>query len=160
MSRKLFITTCFSLVAIVSVAQNLSQQVVATGGDYHSNGTGSISYTVGEPITETVYSRDARLTQGFQQGFIYFVGIEPTPEPAYAWQVFPNPTISTATIIIEGIDNFDVLIYDTQGKLVQTYSLQSPGTMDLATISAGSYHLQIVDVQGQLLGTSQLIKLN
>lgn len=49
------------------MAQTLAPQVVASGGAYASSSAGSISYTVGEPITPTLSDGGQIITQGFQQ---------------------------------------------------------------------------------------------
>ncbi|MCB2218849.1 MAG: hypothetical protein KQI35_00535 [Bacteroidetes bacterium] len=54
-------------IPILSIAQTVSPQVIATSGDYFE-GTGvSLSWTLGELVTETFAAGDIILTQGFQQ---------------------------------------------------------------------------------------------
>jgi len=52
-------------------AQMLTPKVVASGGDFASNGGYSISSTVGEPVVQTFSSSGFYLTQGFQQPSLF-----------------------------------------------------------------------------------------
>lgn len=56
-------------------AQSLSPQVIASSGGYYSNGSGSLSWTLGETMTETFTSGSPQLTQGFQQPDAVLVNI-------------------------------------------------------------------------------------
>ncbi len=50
-----------------------SQQVIASAGGYYEGQNIQMSWTVGEPITETFAAADLILTQGFQQPFNFFL---------------------------------------------------------------------------------------
>lgn len=53
--------------------QNMAQQVIATaGGEYQGNNL-SLSYTIGEPVTETLSAGNVVLTQGFQQPYNFYL---------------------------------------------------------------------------------------
>ncbi|MCD4697206.1 MAG: hypothetical protein K8S16_13295 [Bacteroidales bacterium] len=82
--KNLFITILlFGLTATLS-AQSISSEVISASGDYFVNTNASLSWTLGEPITETFANGNIVLTQGFQQ--------------------------SVTEIIIEGI-SLDLLVY-------------------------------------------------
>jgi len=51
----------------VSFGQSVSPDVIATSGDYFQNANVSLSWTMGELITETFSNGNIALTQGFQQ---------------------------------------------------------------------------------------------
>jgi len=48
-------------------SQSISQNVIATSGDYFENANASVSLTMGELVTETFSNGSIILTQGFQQ---------------------------------------------------------------------------------------------
>ena len=48
-------------------AQTTSPEIIASSGAYFSNASGSLSWTLGEPVTETFINGSNILTQGFQQ---------------------------------------------------------------------------------------------
>ena len=55
------------LGAIIYYGTSYSQQVIATDGNYVAASQGSLSWTLGEVITETFSNTNGFLTQGFQQ---------------------------------------------------------------------------------------------
>ncbi len=57
--------------AIFLACQIIAQQVVPVAGDYFETETFSLSFSIGEPITETLSTEESNLTQGFQQPWIF-----------------------------------------------------------------------------------------
>lgn len=73
------VLTIVSLLGFVSFlnAQSLSPDVITASGDYYENANVSISWTLGETVTETFTGTNVILTQGFQQPFgIQIMGID------------------------------------------------------------------------------------
>ncbi len=60
------------LLFLIGFLQNWisAQEVFSSGGEFIETPTGSLSWTIGEPISETFSDGMAVLTQGFQQGFL------------------------------------------------------------------------------------------
>ncbi|MBE0637328.1 MAG: T9SS type A sorting domain-containing protein [Bacteroidales bacterium] len=50
-----------------------AQQVIASAGGYFENDNVSLSWTVGEPVTETFIGAEMILTQGFQQPYNFYI---------------------------------------------------------------------------------------
>jgi hypothetical protein len=74
-------------------SQSLSPTVVASGGNYVSGTTGSISYTIGEPVTTTITGSNNTLTQGFQQPNDIINGLLDIEKEANgSFSVYPVPT--------------------------------------------------------------------
>jgi len=76
---------------LVINAQMLAPEVIASGGDYFSNASASISITIGEVVTETAYADNTILTQGFQQGHYFAVSISHNGNKNIKAEVFPQP---------------------------------------------------------------------
>jgi hypothetical protein len=68
-----------------------AQQIVTTGGDYHQNSSGSISYTIGELAIETFSKTNNILTQGFHQTNLIAVAINELKGLDFEISAFPNP---------------------------------------------------------------------
>ena len=66
MKTLLTLIFCWLSVSII-YSQSISQNVVATSGDYFENANASVSLTLGEVVTETFSTGNVILTQGFQQ---------------------------------------------------------------------------------------------
>jgi len=57
----------FLCIGTKAYTQSLTPQVIASAGGYQTSAAGSLSFTIGETITQTVMSPTHMLTQGFQQ---------------------------------------------------------------------------------------------
>lgn len=67
------------LLGAVSIsAQSVTPQVVAAGGTHFDNGTISVSWTLGETMTQTFTAGNNSLTQGFHQPEVVLVSINIT----------------------------------------------------------------------------------
>ena len=72
MIKRNFAFYCFLMLFTIQLklqAQSVSPQVIASAGGYQANGIGSLSFTIGETVTQTFESSNNMLTQGFQQPF-------------------------------------------------------------------------------------------
>ena len=68
-------------------AQSISRQLVATAGGVATGSTGSISFSIGEPVIGTVTGGGFTLTQGFQQpesAQCTITGFDPFPASIYS----------------------------------------------------------------------------
>ena len=142
-----FLPIVFSLIPIFS--QDVNQFVIGSDGDYAENNKFSITYTIGEVVTE--FGRDSSinidLTQGFNQSYISIVSVEDHIVDMEI-NVFPNPVRPNfnGLITIQGIRyNSDVKITDVAGNLV--YKTTSNGgtaswnvrTLDGQKVATGVY---------------------
>ena len=69
--------------------------------------------------------------------------------------VYPNPT--TAFVTVNDIEATDVEIYDINGKMVASQSMQNTNMVSMQNLSAGSYFLRLLQ-DGELVGTAKVIK--
>ena len=147
--RSLFLLS-FSLISFYGAAQSLQPTVIASDGGYSVVTGGSLSWTIGEPISETYSVVGNFLTQGFQQPSVLLVGTtDPTeipnlfvfPNPAYN-QLFIDPTDLTA-------GHYSVKVFDLLGKQLSTYEftrasgLSDPWSLSLLDLSNGMYMIRI-----------------
>lgn len=133
---------------LLSTSSCFSQEVVASDGDYFTGAQGSLSWTIGEAITETFSNGSGILTQGFQQKQDY-LGLN-TPPTSAQIHVFPNPFIDELQLEIEGATQFiQVRLFDLRGRLVfeNSYSPANGASilqLQLSSLLSGSYHLHVV----------------
>ena len=64
------------LGAIALSLNSLGQEVVSTQGDSYTNASGSIDFTIGEVVINTVTDGTNDLTQGFHQTNWNFLGVD------------------------------------------------------------------------------------
>jgi hypothetical protein len=143
----------FSLFAFASVS---AQEVVSTQGDSYSNGSGSISFTIGEVISNT--GTDGTLTQGFHQSNWNFLGLE-NHAPNFEAVIFPNPTSAILNIRTSTFENVTYTLYDGQGKRVMQNMLSSEQTpVQVGQLAPGSYSVTL-NSESQQLKTFKLVKI-
>lgn len=144
----------FSMFATASV---YSQDVVSTQGDSYSNVNGSIDYTIGEVVINTVSNGSNDLTQGFHQTIWQLVSIE-KHVLEYDASLFPNPTEDVLNIRTAEFQDVTFSLYDAQGKLVLQDKLVGDLTsVQVNQIKSGNYSL-VLNNKTQKLKTFQIIK--
>lgn len=65
--RKIIITLLLLVSIASSYSQTISRKLISSAGGYYSDADFSVSYSVGEPLINTLSSGNTILTQGFQQ---------------------------------------------------------------------------------------------
>jgi len=145
---KYFITYCFFIISLIpaSYSQMLSPTVLASAGDYFENSSASMSITIGEPITETFYGNGLILTQGFQQGHYYAVGISPISSDNIQAQVYPQPANKDLYIKMDYTDNrlISLELTDITGKSIINCSFsETVFHLDVSGLASGLYLLNL-----------------
>ncbi len=159
----------FTLIAAFAFSgylfsQSISPDVVASAGDYFTNGTISVSWTLGEVATETIGNGTYTLTQGFQQPNYLVTAVPKYLNPKFEVSLFPNPVIDMAKLTIKGNENFDlqVNLYDAIGRELFTSKVTAgvaEKEIDMSTYRAGIYFVKVSQTNGEGLKTIQLAKV-
>ena len=108
--------------------QYTSPEVIATAGDFFSNATVSISWTLGEITTETFTGSNVALTQGFQQ---------PTGRLKVSGQLTYKNTVSTP------VSNTKVYLRTFAGTIVDSAITASNGNFQFYDTPAGTYKFKV-----------------
>ncbi len=131
-------------------AQSLEPTVIASDGGFSVVTGGSLSWTIGEPISETYNASGNFLTQGFQQPSIMLVSAnDPTVIPDLF--VYPNPASSELFIDPKdlGTGMYSVQLFDLLGNLIssneftRSAGVSSPWSLSLLDLSNGMYMIRI-----------------
>ena len=159
----------FTLIAALAFSgylfsQSISPDVVASAGDYFTNGTISVSWTLGEVATETIGNGTYTLTQGFQQPNYLVDAVPKYLNPKFEVTLFPNPVMDMAKLTIKGNENFDlqVNLYDAIGRELFTSKVTagvSEKDIDMSSYRAGIYFVKISQTNGEGLKTIQVAKV-
>ena len=157
-------------IPLLALPQSQHLNVIASGGGYESNSSAnlSLSYTVGEPVTETFAPSGSSivLTQGFQQSMFEPVGIE-APKLNLNITAYPNPTASRVVIELRSSRErtISLQLFNMQGKKLdaptERQALQSRQrlTVDLSGHAAGAYLLGLLNAKGERLHTIKVQKV-
>jgi hypothetical protein len=126
------------------------QQVVATSGNAVQNSSGSISWTLGEPVVATLTTSNDVLNQGFQQSALS-VMTEIHNNPVIKVSVWPNPTTEWVKISLENPENIRYQLYDLQGKLLASENVIDKITeIDFSSFAAGTYLIKLIQAEKEL----------
>ena len=131
-------------VASFSYTQDLDHFVVGTDGGFAVNNKFSLSYTVGEIVTDlardTVNNID--LTQGFHQSYISIVSVEDHDFDVDI-SIFPNPAVDFLNVKISDINKANNLsMYDVSGKLLSQQQINNNEfKISFSRVSTGNYIL-------------------
>jgi len=120
--KKLYFVFAMALSSLGMNAQMLTPQVIASTGGYSSNGTNSLSYTVGEmTMVQTFSANNNILTQGFQQPNDMTVGlIDITQDDFGSFVIYPNPAVDNAWLgfTMPEAGKITIVMYDAIGQKV------------------------------------------
>lgn len=147
----------YLLVCISAEAQNTSQNVIASDGDYSVSSSGSISWTIGETIGDTYIGTSNIVTKGFHQP--YMVIMTSIPEVCSEGNVlaYPNPVVGNLQLDFSKMTRgyYFIEVYDVAGKLlnnskvfVDSDSFQK--SLDLSQLSKGNYLFKITNESSSL----------
>jgi hypothetical protein len=140
----------FKLYAIVLIllmgfgfarAQVLAPTVIASAGEeYYHAAFGSLTWTLGEPVTETFRNGDL-LTQGFHQPYATLVSVSPVAPTDLQVNIYPNPFDGEFTIAVTPFPSGMLLaVYSLQGqKILETPLAEPVQTILLGKVPSGTY---------------------
>ncbi len=162
--KSLILTISVVFSVIMTNAQSISPEVIASAGEHFLGTDMQISWTMGEVVIETYEAGNSILTQGFHQTHL-IVTPDPVNVPNLAdWNVsvYPNPTSEQLIINLTG-NNQELLaeLYDMNGKLVinePIYKDQQQKELDLSTLAQSYYLLKVHSKDHRILSTFKIQK--
>ena len=132
----------------LSYSQDLDHFVIGTDGGHAKNNQFSLSYTIGEVVTDlgrdTINNAD--LTQGFQQSYISIVSVEDYDFDIDI-SIYPNPAVDQLNVRISDIDKANSYsVYDMNGKLIRQEAIRAKEfKIGFSSLSTGNYMLVFTD---------------
>jgi hypothetical protein len=157
-----FILIQFLLLSLTGYSQELSPQVIASSGDsYEANGI-ILSWTLGEPVTETFSAGNVTLTQGFHQGDITVTSTRTDEFTEMNINVYPNPAGEFVNIDVEGKPNeiLTVELFSLSGEKVlirKDFRTEKYQQLQLKDLPAGTYILKIIN--NEKVKTYKIVKM-
>ena len=141
------------LFAFSFYSQHLDHFVIGTDGGYAGNNQFSLSYTIGEIVTELGNDNvnNIDLTQGFQQAYISIVSTE-NHIADIDISVFPNPAVNYLNVNISDLSKVKTYaMYDMSGKLLlQQEIISNQFEIGFSNFSSGNYLLIFKNDQQKL----------
>ena len=128
----------------LATAQSIDRHVAASSGNEYSTSVGSMAYTIGEPLTNTLVGGTATFTQGFHQGTINITSVR-QQLPKSELLVYPNPTVDVVRIKYNG-SMAQWQLHTMDGKLVTQGQLaQGTNSIDMMPLAQATYLLTVTD---------------
>ena len=151
---------CVMIAFLLSGIAVYAQEVVSTAGSHGETTAGSLSWTVGEPVIETITDGTNTLTQGFQQSKLTVTAINDLQTSGIELSVYPNPTNSFLLIEVKTDKQRDLLLslFDLNGKLIlQKKITGNKQTVNMQNYKPAIYILKITEGNKEIR-TYQIVK--
>jgi hypothetical protein len=141
-----------SVNAVFLHAQSIAPQLISSDGNFSTSAAGSISWSIGEPISDT-YSASQQITKGFQQPkSIYITSLAEDNKPGGAVFAFPSPATNEVQLDFSTMQNgeYTIEIFDVTGKELANYKIDVRSethkeTLDLQNYAEGLYVVKITN---------------
>jgi hypothetical protein len=143
-------------------AQSVSPDVISAGGDFFSNLSGSVSWTLGEPMGETFSSTNNFLTQGFQQPWDF--GTMLTGSDPVNAEVYPNPTSDFVYLQFgdHAGGSYVIEVFNTLGQQLSSQNFtatpSAKATVSLTNFADGIYFISVKKADGTQTSTYRITK--
>lgn len=155
--KKIF-TSFILLTSSICFSQTNTLQVIGTAGNTATNANTQLSWTIGEPITNTATNPNNILTQGFNQSVLLITAIDEKQNSNIT--VSPNPTADFITISIHKneLQNAQYLLLDINGKLILQNKIQDTQTkISFTELPKATYFVEVL-TNNQKTKTFKIIK--
>lgn len=132
-------------------AQSITPDVIGSAGTYATSASGSMSWTIGEVITETSSSGNNFFTQGFHQPDTSFV-ISVSNQSAGIVSIYPNPVVTNLVIDLSGARGiYSIEIFDMLGNILRKENMstenQKQVNIPFREFANGMYLLNIINTE-------------
>lgn len=144
-------------------SQLLLPEVTSAAGNYFANENYSISWTLGECITETVSNNGYLLTQGFQQSNYDIETIVDNSKNLPKIILYPNPATDFIQLEmpVQDMKKYHFKLLDMNGKCLKNEKITtSSSKIDLKDFVASFYVLNVFSSDNQLIKSFKIIKIN
>jgi len=159
MNLKLLFLVSLLISVKMLLSQQINQSVISSDGGYAINNQYSITYTIGELVSDfaTDTSLNVDLTQGFNQSFLNIVSVDNLFFDVDI-NVFPNPTHDFLNVeVLSSHNNLSINLFDISGKLIRENDIsQNKFSISFSDLAAGNYFLVFLNNNEKL----KTIKVN
>ncbi len=150
MKKILIIISLFTLTW-VSAQVEVKKSSLSTGGGSNNIGSTRLVFAIGEIAVRENTQSNIHLSEGFVGPDItQFLGVEDY-KSLEGVQVFPIPVKNILTVNLPNQNrNYTIYLFDLQGKILWSKSVDSNFQLDMSIFPAGVYLLSIIDHKQKL----------
>jgi hypothetical protein len=134
---------------------------ISSGGGTSSNGNISIIYTIGEFAIQESTDGTVHISEGFiSPGLLIATGLEKFHYADFNVQIFPNPAVNYVNVKSKEIRNFNIQVFDMNGKLIMSENSNKSivTKLNISHLKNGEYFLVIKNEKLKQFKTFKLIK--
>lgn len=131
-----------------------AQEIITTSGNYGTTSAAHVTWTIGEPLTETAAGLNNVLTQGFNQGDLIITTIKKPEFQEINIRAFPNPASDHLKIVTEGseFESLRYVVYDMNGKTVLENQLSGSETdIPIGNLSPSTYLIKVFQNRKEII---------
>lgn len=150
-----------ALMFLLGIMNTNAQQATVTAGGTATGTGGTVTYSIGQVADKTQTGTTGTITQGVQQPFeIVTLSGEEFENIKLEALVYPNPTVSTATLRIMNstLENMTYQLFDIQGRLLSNDRINSEETVINMNRYPTATYLLKVNSDSKTLKTFKIIK--
>lgn len=153
---------CLLLLSGFSISVLHAQATIPASGGNTTGGQGSVCYTVGQVLYNTISGTNGTVAQGVEQPYEISVvtAIRNTEEIILEFVVYPNPARGFVKLAVRSKDYNDLRfhLYDLNGTLIQDKKVENEETEILIdSLSPSTYFLKVLSGNKELK-TFKIIK--
>ena len=143
---KKYITFILLLIVGLGNAQTtIKKSSIATGGNTATQGNITLISNIGEVAIKEQSNANISISEGFISPDIFQVlGVEDMGELT-GIQIYPNPAIDYVKVLFEDEGNYQVDLFDINGKHISSFSVDNDieKVINLKNLQAGTYLLLV-----------------
>ncbi len=156
-----FVGVLVGLTPSASLAQCIEPSALASSSGFGEGKGGSLSWTVGQLVSETRTYEGGTITEGVQQPLFNILLIHETPTPL-SMLLFPNPVHENLLVSLRGAeDDIILILYNILGTPVSRHMLSRGDSMlriPVAQLAEGMYLIAAFSPKGERLEVYKFIK--
>lgn len=138
-----------------------AQSVIVPFGGDATDGSVTVSYTVGQVAVQANSDGSTTIYEGVQQPYeIQIIGIDDYPGIVLNAIVYPNPTVGNVQLTMnnEQLEG-EVRVFDMNGKILFVKKIEGENTeIPMSDLAAGTYFVNVVS-EKQVLKTFKVVKM-
>ena len=138
-----------------------AQSVIVPFGGDATDGSVTVSYTVGQVAVQANSDGSTTIYEGVQQPYeIQIIGIDDYPGIVLNAIVYPNPTVGNVQLTMnnEQLEG-EVRVFDLNGKFLFSKKIEGENTeIPMSDLAAGTYFVNVCQGQ-QVLKTFKVVKM-
>jgi hypothetical protein len=153
-----------TIIAVISISFGFGQTAIkksslSTGGGSHTVGNTTLTYAVGEVAVQENSVGTVQLSEGFIGPDLMALGVEDYGQ-LQGVNIYPNPVQTDLNIILPESNNYELYLYDLNGKQLINTTVENDNqvVLDLSLQKTGMYLLLIIDRKNKTTTTIKVQK--